>query len=46
MFKFTLRDDKDFNHKIYEDIFYIDLKATLHVVDETTIFYQQSGERI
>eukprot|EP00171_Calliarthron_tuberculosum_P004960 IDg4960t1 len=35
-FKFTLRDDRDFNHTIYIDIFYIDGKPILHVVDEAT----------
>lgn len=35
-FKFTLRDDKDFNHTVYADIFYIDAKPILHVVDEAT----------
>lgn len=37
-FKFTLRDDKEFNHTIYADIFYIDKKPILHVVDEATYF--------
>lgn len=37
-FKFTLRDDKDFNHTVYVDIFYIESKPVLHVVDEATNF--------
>lgn len=37
-FKFTLREDKDFNHAIYADVFYIDGKPVLQVVDEATIF--------
>lgn len=37
-FKFTLRDDKDFNHTIYADIFYIEVKPVLHIVDEATYF--------
>lgn len=35
-FKFVLRDDKDFNHTVFVDIFYIDKKPILHVVDEAT----------
>lgn len=37
-FKFTLQDDKDFNHTVYADIFYINSKPILHVVDEATYF--------
>ncbi|KAI0990859.1 hypothetical protein K3495_g17328, partial [Podosphaera aphanis] len=37
-FKFTLRDDVDFNHSIYIDIMYIDGSPVLHVVDEATRF--------
>lgn len=37
-FKFTLRDDVDFNHTVYADIFYIDGQPILHVVDEATRF--------
>lgn len=37
-FKFTLCDDKDFNHSLYTDIFYIESKPALHVVDEATYF--------
>lgn len=35
-FKSTLREDKDFNHTVYENIFYIDRKSVLHVADEAT----------
>jgi hypothetical protein len=37
-FKFTLRDDVDFNHTIIVDIMYIDNKPVLHAVDEATRF--------
>lgn len=37
-FKFTLRDYIDFNHRIYTDIFYLDITPILHVVDEATRF--------
>lgn len=37
-FKFTLREDKDFNHTVYADVFYIEGKPILHVVDEVTYF--------
>lgn len=37
-FKFTLRDDVDFNHSIYIDIMYISGSPLLHVVDEATRF--------
>ncbi|KAI0992170.1 hypothetical protein K3495_g16016, partial [Podosphaera aphanis] len=37
-FKFTLRDDVDFNHSIYIDVMYIDGSPILHVVDEATRF--------
>lgn len=35
-FRFTLLEDKEFNHSIYVDIFYIDSRPVLHVVDEAT----------
>ena len=35
-FKFTLREDKNFNEVIYVDIVTIDKKNALHVVDEAT----------
>lgn len=35
-FKFTLREDKKFNHSVFVDIFYIEKKPILHVVDEST----------
>ncbi|KAI0996971.1 hypothetical protein K3495_g11210 [Podosphaera aphanis] len=37
-FKFTLRNDIDFNHSIYVDVMYIDGSPILHVVDEATRF--------
>ncbi|KAI1002682.1 hypothetical protein K3495_g5517 [Podosphaera aphanis] len=37
-FKFTLKDDVDFNHCIYIDIFYIESLPVLHVVNEATKF--------
>lgn len=37
-FKFLLRDDKEFNHSIYADMFYIDGKSVPHVVDEAINF--------
>lgn len=37
-FKFTLRVDVDFNHNVYIDIFYIDGKPVLHMVNEATRF--------
>ena len=35
-FKFNLREDIEFNHSIIVDIFYIQGKPVLHVVDEGT----------
>lgn len=35
-FKFTIRENKEFNHTVYVDIFYIDNHPILHVVDEAT----------
>ena len=35
-FKFTLRDDVNFNYSIFVDIMYIDNSPILHVVDEAT----------
>jgi hypothetical protein len=37
-FKFTLKDDIDFNYCVIVDIFYIESKPTLHAVDEATAF--------
>lgn len=37
-FKFTLKDDKEFTHILYADIFCIDAKPIMHVVDEATNF--------
>lgn len=36
--KFKLRDDKEINHTIYEDIFYIEGKPILHIVGKVTNF--------
>lgn len=35
-FKFSLRDDVDFNHSVYVDTMFIEGKPVLHVVDEAT----------
>lgn len=35
-FKFTLRDDVNFNHSVYVNIFYRSRKAILYVADEAT----------
>jgi hypothetical protein len=37
-FKFTLKDDYDFNYSVQVDVFYLDSKPVLHVVDEATSF--------
>ena len=37
-FKFTLRDNVDFNHSVYIDVMYVDNQPLLHVVDEGTRF--------
>ncbi|KIM93291.1 hypothetical protein OIDMADRAFT_138097 [Oidiodendron maius Zn] len=37
-FKFTLKDDHEFNWSIIVDVVYIDDKPVLHVVDEATSF--------
>lgn len=37
-FKFKLQKDKDFNHFIYADVFHMDGKPVLYVVDEATNF--------
>ena len=37
-FKFTLKDDCDFNYSVQVDVFYLDGKPVLHVVDEATSF--------
>src|ERR1700712_5218527 len=41
-YKFTLKDDRNFNYTIIVDIFMVDGEYVLHVVDEATAF--QSGE--
>jgi len=35
-FKFTLRDDRDFNHTVFVDVLAIDGKNVLQVIDEAT----------
>lgn len=42
-FKFALRKDKYFNHTVFVDIFYIDSKRVLYVVDEATRYQAASG---
>lgn len=37
-FRFTVRDDVEFNHSIIVDVMYIDGKPVLHIVDEATRF--------
>ena len=37
-FKFTLRDDYDFNYLVVVDIMYLDGKLVLQVVDSATTF--------
>jgi hypothetical protein len=37
-FKFTVRDDHEFNHEIIVDIFFINGQPVLHVVDSATAF--------
>jgi hypothetical protein len=37
-FKFTLKDDHNFNHTVYLDVFYVDNEPILHVIDESTRF--------
>ena len=37
-FKFTLKDNYDFNYKIIIDVMYINSKPVLHVVDAATVF--------
>jgi hypothetical protein len=37
-FRFTLRDDIDFNHSIIVDIMYINGNPVLHIIDEATRF--------
>lgn len=39
-FKFELRADKDFNHTVYTEIFYIEGKPILHMVDESTRYQE------
>ena len=41
-FKFTLRDDADFNHEVIVDVMYLEGKPVLHLVDAATSF--QAGK--
>lgn len=38
-FKISLKDDKGFNHTVDSDIFYVDSKLILNIVDEATNFH-------
>ncbi|XDG08264.1 hypothetical protein ABKA04_007879 [Annulohypoxylon sp. FPYF3050] len=37
-FKFTIKDDIDFNHSIYVDVMYLKGKPVLHVLDKATTY--------
>ena len=37
-FKFTIRDDKEFNHTVFIDVLWLDSKPVLQLVDEATGF--------
>lgn len=37
-FKFTLREDKDFHHTFYANMFYIEETPVLYIVAEATYF--------
>jgi hypothetical protein len=37
-FKFTLKDDHEFNYSIIMDVLYLDKKPVLQVVDSSTSF--------
>jgi hypothetical protein len=37
-FKFTLKDDHEFNYSIIMDILYLDEKPVLQVIDSSTLF--------
>ncbi|KAI0993782.1 hypothetical protein K3495_g14403 [Podosphaera aphanis] len=37
-FKFTLKDDREFNHEIFVDVLYIIERHVLHVIDSATSF--------
>ncbi len=37
-FKFTLRDDVNFNYSVIVDVMYVENSLILHVIDETTRF--------
>jgi hypothetical protein len=37
-FKFTLKDDYEFNYSVIINVFYLDGKLVLQVIDSTTAF--------
>jgi hypothetical protein len=37
-FKFTLKDDHEFNYSVVTDVFYLDGRPVLQVIDSTTAF--------
>ncbi len=37
-FKFTLKDDRNFNYEMIIDVLHIDSKSVLHVVNAVTAF--------
>ena len=37
-FKFTLKDDYEFNYTVIIDVIYLDSKPVLQVVDSSTLF--------
>jgi len=37
-FKFTIKDDHEFNYEVIVDIFYINDQPVLYIVDSTTSF--------
>ena len=37
-FKFTLKDDHEFNYLVIIDVMYLDRKPVLQVVDSVTVF--------
>ena len=45
-FKFTLRDDRDFNHTVFVDVLTIDGKNVLQVIDEATAFQALASSTI
>jgi hypothetical protein len=37
-FRFTLREDADFNHRLIVNVMFIEGKPVLHAIDEATAF--------